>query len=285
MELDALNRRRKFVGRQPTGKRIDLTPRDLAYFAALERHGPLPGPILFEFARHLARNERGHKDRLTDLYHETSTRHGGPYLERPEQQFADLNARYLPMTYELTKFGARALREVGILLQIASPPSGPYLHRFMTAGITAGTELATVAEGYRFISSGEILRHSKCPEGTRNAPNPLAIKLGRGFLIPDALYGIDYGGKYKFWALEADRGTEPIKGKGRASKYLKDKLEAYAEVFRYETYRNRWGIPVLSMRVVTESRERADNIREVLANVVDQALQSRFGVEAVGVQP
>lgn len=282
--LDALNRRLKFQGRQPTGKRIDLSPRDLAYFAALERHGPLSAPILFALTKHLAVNERGHKDRLTDLYHETATQHGGPYLERPEQQFANVNARYLPMSYELTKFGARALREAAVPIQIATPPSGPYLHRFMTAAITAANEIEATATGFRFISSGEIVRHSKCPESTRNAANPLAIRVGTATIIPDALHGIDYCGKYKFWALEADRGTEPIRGRSKASRYLVDKLNAYAEILRVGSYRSRWGIPVLSVRIVTTSGDRADNIREILVNTVDREQQSRFSIEAIGAR-
>ena len=279
MDLDALNRRRKFVGRQPTGKRIDLTPRDLAYFAALERHGPLTGPMLFEFVKHLVRNEQGHKDRLTDLYHETKTAHGGPYVERPEQQWANLNARYLPMTYELTKFGVRALREAGIPLQIATRPSGPYLHRFMTAAITAETELEAQRQGYRFISSGEILRHPKCPETTRNGSNPLAIRVASTTIIPDALYGIDYGGKYRFFALEADRGTEPITGKGRASKYLTEKLTAYAHLLRTEAFRAHWGIPILAVRVVTESEERAKNIRDAVMQLMPIDIRTKFLTE------
>lgn len=281
MQLDSLNRRRKFVGRQPRGKRIELTPRDLVYFAALERHGPLSGPVLFEFAKQVAKNERGHKDRLTDLYHETKTEHGGPYLERPEQQFANVNARYLPMTYEITRFGVRALREAGIPLQAAAPPSGPYLHRFMTAAITASIELHAMAERHRFISSGEIIRHPKCPQSTRSAANTLAIRVNGTTIIPDALYGIDYGGKYRFWALEADRGTEPLNGNSRASRYLKDKIDSYATVVCLETYRHVWGIPVLSIRIVCESEGRVRHIRDIINRVVDPRAKSRFVVEAM----
>jgi hypothetical protein len=278
--LDALNRRRKFVGRQPTGQRIDLTARDLAYFAALERHGPLDAPTLFEFAKNLAVNERGHKDRLTALYHETKTAHGGAYLERPEQQFARLDARCRPMVYELTHASQKALREAGIPLQAAMPPSGPYQHRFLAAVITASVELDAIARGLRFISSGDILRHPKCPETTRNAANPLAIRAAGRVIIPDALYGIDYGGKFRFWALEADRGTEPLKGRGRASRYIFDKIDAYQAVMKTEAYRHTWGIPILAVRIVCESALRAENISTLIKrNVKDSALAAKFAVE------
>lgn len=279
--LDALNRRRKFEGRQPTGKRIDLTPRDLAYFAALERHGPLTGPLLFEFAKSHAHNERGHKDRLTALYHETATLHGGPYLERPEQQFAHHDARCRPMIYELTKASQKALREAGIPLQAAMPPSGPYLHRFLTARITADTELIATLEGNRFISSGEIMRHSKCPESTRNATNPLALRISGRTVIPDALYGIEAKGRYKFWALEADRGTEPLTGRGRTSTYLRDKIDAYVNVLAMEAYRYTWGIPILAVRIVCESKERSAHVAQLIQKTVKQELRSRFEVAAM----
>jgi hypothetical protein len=277
--LDALNRRRKFAGRQPTGKRIDLTPRDLAYFAALERHGPLSAPTLFEFANHLAVNGRGHKDRLTALYHETKTAHGGAYLERPEQQFARLDARCRPMVYELTHASRKALRETGIPPQAAMPPSGPYQHRFLTAAISASVELDAKARGQQFISSGDILRHPKCPETTRNAANPLAIRAAGRIIIPDALYGIDYGGKFRFWALEADRGTEPLKGRGRASRYILDKIDAYQAVLKTEAYRYTWGIPILSVRIVCESTLRAEHIGRLVREIVTTDFHKLISVD------
>lgn len=277
--LDALNRRRKFQGRQPTGKRIDLSPRDLAYFAALERHGPLSGPMLFALTKHLASNERGHKDRLTALYHETKTIHGGPYLERPEQQFYSTNALCQPMIYELTNAATQALREAGIPRQSLAPPSGPYLHRFFTAKITAHAELAATKAGQRFISSGEIARHPRFPEETLRAPNPLAVHVGGGVIIPDALYGIDFGGKYRFYAVEADRGTEPIRRSGRRASHLHGKVQLYVSVLRTETYKTKWGIPVLAVRIVTDQLARADNIRTEIQDTVPFELRSLFLVE------
>ena len=49
MQSDALNRRSRFAGRQPTAKRVMLGERDFQCFAALERHGPLPSTYLYEF--------------------------------------------------------------------------------------------------------------------------------------------------------------------------------------------------------------------------------------------
>jgi hypothetical protein len=277
--LDALNRRRKFQGRQPTGKRIDLSPRDLAYFAALERHGPLSAPMLFALTKHLAANERGHKDRLTALYHETKTAHGGPYLERPEQQFYSTNALCQPMIYELTNAATQALREAGIPRQSLAPPSGPYLHRFLIAKITARAELKAAGAGHRFISSGEIARHPRFPEETLRTPKPLAVRVAGGIIIPDALYGVDFGGKFRFFAVEADRGTEPILGHGRLGNHLQGKIERYVSLLKAERFRLVWGIPVLTICIVTEQPVRADNLRMATARLVPDHLISRFVVE------
>lgn len=279
--LDALNRRRKFHGRQPTGKRIDLSPRDLAYFAALERHGPLSAPMLFELTKHLAANERGHKDRLTALYHETKTQHGGPYLERPEQQFHSTNAFCQPMIYELTKTATQALRDAGIPRQSLAPPSGPYLHRFLTARITAHAELEAIKAGHRFISSGEIARHPRFPEETLRAPNPLAVRVDGGVVIPDALYGVDFGGKFRFFAVEADRGTETITGYGKRGSHLHGKIERYVSLMKAKKFRTAWGVPILTVRIVTERADRAKNIDGAIDKIVSGELRSCFITECL----
>ena len=173
------------------------------------------------------------------------------------------------------------LREAAVPIQIATPPSGPYLHRFMTAAITATTELEATAARFRFIPSGEIVRHKKCPESTRNAANPIAIRIGSATIIPDALYGIDYGGKYKFWALEADRGTEPIRGRGRLGSNLEAKIRGYVCVLDNDAHRLAWGIPVLVVRIVTGNTIRAANIEAALKAIVPPHLLSRFHVEAL----
>lgn len=276
--LDALNRRRKFHGRQPTGKRIDLSSRDLAYFAALERHGPLSGPILFALTQHIAKNERGHKDRLTALYHETKTIHGGPYLERPEQQFYSTNALCQPMIYELTNAATKALRDAGIPRQSLAPPSGPYLHRFLTAKITAHAELEAIKAGNRFISSGEIARHPRFPEETLRGPNPLAVRVGGGVVIPDALYGIDYGGKFRFFAIEADRGTETIFGHGHCSSHIRGKVERYVAMLNTQAYKRAWGVPVLTIRFVLDQPNRSKNIAVAIEKIVPPDIRKLFEV-------
>jgi hypothetical protein len=276
LKSDALNRRSRFAGRQPTGKRIMLGERDYAILAVLERHGPLPSTYLYEFTKHLARNYKGHQQRLTDLYNEDNTPHRGFYLERPEQQYASINARYQPMSYEITEPGRQALRDKGIPRQMWQPPNGPYLHRFMTACITASIELGCQKRGIRYLSQADIFGHAKCPASLVDVDNPLALPCYDGVVIPDALFGIDYGGKYRFFALEADRNTETVVSAKARSKSYSQKLKNYIYVLEQQTFRQVWGIPTLTVMTVTTSNLHMKHILNQLGKIGDSRTAARF---------
>lgn len=277
MKRDALNRRRRFAGRQPTGKRIILGERDFAYFAALERHGPLPATYLYALTRHLARNHKGHQLRLTELYNEDNTPHRSFYLERPEQQYASINARYQPMIYELTEQGQKALRDKSIPRQMWQAPNGPYLHRFMTACITAAIELTCRELGFKYLSQSDIFTHRKAPASLSNMNHPLALACGDGVIVPDQVFGIDYGGKYRFFALEADRKTETIVSTRAMAKSFANKLTRYAHVLENQTYRDAWGIPTLSILTVTVSDAHIRSmIAQVESNITSDNTASRY---------
>ena len=182
------------------------------------------------------------------------------------------------MIYELTKAATQALREAGIPRQSLAPPSGPYLHRFLTAKITAHAELAATSPGQRFISSGEIARHPRFPEETLRAPNPLAVRVSGGVVIPDALYGIDYGGKFRFFAIEADRGTEAIFGHGQGSSHIRGKVERYIAMLNTHAYKRAWGVPVLTVRFVSEQSNRSKNISVAIEKIVSSEIRTLFEV-------
>ena len=67
-----------------------------------------------------------------------------------------MNARYQPMADELTEQSAQALRHHGLPRQMWEMPNGPYLHRFMTACITASIELACRELGFKYLSQADI---------------------------------------------------------------------------------------------------------------------------------
>lgn len=276
MNTDALNRRSRFAGRQPTGKRIVLGERDFQVFAALERHGPLPSTYLYAFTKHEARNFKGFQQRLTDLYNEDNTIHRGFYLDRPEQQYASINARYQPMSYELTAEAARALRDRGIVEQMWEKPNGPYLHRFMTSCITASMELALRQAGYRYLSQADIFSHPKCPDDVFERDHPLALPHHDGEIVPDQLFGIDYGGKYRFFALEADRKTETVIATKKIAKSFARKVEALAEILESQAYREVWGIPTMTVLIVTTSEAHMKTMIAAVDDLVDPRTAARF---------
>jgi len=232
---DTLGRRRR-DRRRSTGKRITPQPRDLLWFQKLHEHGPLSSVYLHAFSKHIARSEKRARDRLTDLFNETETPHGGAYLDRPLHQFRTFDARYQPLVYDLAPAGERALRAAGLWSDFAGTHAGPWQHRFMVACITASIELATLNDpALTYIPQSAILARAK----TRlryPVPfiDPRTKKEVQSDLIPDALFGLEYANGnrrlYRFFLVEADRATEPTK----ASKFnRKSHLRTFLQYREY----------------------------------------------------
>ena len=93
---------------------VAARPRDLLWFQKLHEHGPLSSSYLHAFSKHLARNEKRSRDRLTDLFNEGNTPHDGAYLTRPWQQFQTLDARYQDLVYDVAAPAAQALKQHGL---------------------------------------------------------------------------------------------------------------------------------------------------------------------------
>ncbi|MCG6867342.1 MAG: replication-relaxation family protein [Gammaproteobacteria bacterium] len=211
---DTLQRRRR-DRRQPTGKRLTLQERDLLWLQKIHDHGPLSSSFLHAFSKNLRRNEKRARDRLTDLFNEDRTPDGGAYLGRPWQQFQTFDARYQDLVYDLTPAAESALKARGDWSDQGAHGSGPWLHRYMVASITASIELATLENpSLTYIPqqailqrAGTVLRHPAPFE------NPTTKKTETRDLIPDAVFGLEYrkGGErsYRFFIVEADRATEP----------------------------------------------------------------------------
>ena len=272
MTQDSLNRRNRFEAARSTGKRICLTERDLLIFSALERHGVLPATYLYEFGKSAAGNLKGHQQRMTDLYHEDNTAYGGKYLNRPHQQWASPHARYQPISYDLSAHGVKALRDNGIPSQSLVQPSGAFMHRAMTACITASIDLACQSANLRFIAQGEILRRANLGI----TKNPLAIPTRPGTIIPDQLFGIDYGGAYRFFAMEADRSTESLASQKHQARSFETKLLAYADILEQETFKSAWGIPLLYIVIVTTSERHMEYMLRMVERITNPKIASRF---------
>lgn len=280
METDALARRLRY-GRQSTGRRVAPTEADIAIFEALHRHGPLPSTYLHAFAQHLRRSEGRTKERLGHLYHEDNTPHGGPYLERPWQQWRSMNARYQPVISENTRYADQVLEERGVIAEAARPQgsAAQFEHRFMVACITASIELAIrETPGLRFIPQREIL--ARAPNPTIEIPCSIAYTNQRTGkhqrlekpLVPDALFGIEYrregGSAFRFFMLEADRATEPIRRADlNETSYLR-KLLQYRAVIEGGLYKQHFGMKAgMLVLNVTTNRQHMRGILDLVGEV------------------
>lgn len=208
--------RRKRLTPQSSGKRVTLQPRDWAWLKLIHTHGALASSFLLEATRHNHASEKRAKERLTDLFNEDHTPHGGPYLTRPPQQFLTLDSRYNQLVYDLAPAGERALNAAGQWREKNKSGGGPWLHQFMVSSITASIQLAVDArDDLQFISQADILERAKADlSWPVTIVDPVAKRLMTKDLIPDALFGLEYkianGSRYRFFAIEADRATEPL---------------------------------------------------------------------------
>lgn len=266
------------IRREPTGKRITLQPRDLLTLEVIQRHGPLPAHYLYEFTKHIAHDELGHRKRLKELWNENYNVHRDFYLDRPLPQFQTYFARCQHLIYDLGEAGREALREQGKLNRFATPPGGGFTHALMTACITASIELGVRRAGYHFIAQEEILRQA--PASTQTAKFPLAIPsaisttLSRGGIastyrsdrptIPDQVFGIDYGGKALFFAVEADRATEPVERSNLDQNSYLRKILAYRAINQTAMCQKHFAIPSLIVLNVTVSNEHMQNVFDLV---------------------
>jgi len=272
-KTDGLGRRSRL---QPssTGKQVRLTERDWVWLKAIHRHGPLASSYLLGFAKSDGVNEKRARERLTDLFHEASTKHGGSYLTRPAQQFQTIDARYNQLVYDLAPAGVKALKKIGAWSDVSGPNGGPWWHNFMTSSITASIELASrTRSDLTFIPQTAILERA---QATLSSPvmyiDPVSKKPVTKSLIPDALFGLEYhtpkGSRYRFFAVEADRATEPLKTANPNRKSFMRTIAQYDAFIAGGQYRKQYKLTApLLVLFVTTSEVRAKSLVERVCEI------------------
>lgn len=258
---DILNRRLRTAKPQPRASVFKFSDRDYALFHELYEHGPLPSNYLFELTKPYGINRRNFLKRLTEFYNGTTK--GEQFLVRPPQQWASYYANYQPLVYDV------APRVEVVLAESGNPRimrTDPFLHRFMGACVSASIKLACRANGYRFISFAEIIKHKRCPEKTRLSENPLALPVGNAFLVPDNLFGIEYpnNGGFRFFTVENDRNTESIERRNLSQNAFGRKLDLYLTAMHDRAYIEHWGLPSLMMMTVTTNATHLHNMLDFL---------------------
>ena len=206
-----VQKRRSRSVRTPIGKRVRPTERDIVWFHKIQEHGPLPTSYLWEFTKHLTPALGVVKNRLSVLFHEDKTEHGGPYLDRPGQDYSNVTL-FQEDVYDITKAAEIALEAAGFPVPTKKRENHKnYQHEFMASCTAASSEIAVREDtNLEWISQGAVLKNST----TQSLKVPCSISRSgststRG-LIPDGLFGIKYvGSKFRVFAIEDDRSNEP----------------------------------------------------------------------------
>ncbi len=254
--------------RRSTGKCIAPRVRDQLLFERLLWHGPLPAPYLVEYSRRFGYKSIGRvRDRLTDLFHETNTPHGGQYLDRPLEQFPNLPGGYVPrnqtLVYSLNDQSRKALAECGRMAP--GPYKGWWHHQLQLACVTASLELSIMASGGAFIP-----RHELVGGQALKATAPIVHEgtTYSGSLIPDQLFGIRFPTGRLGFLVEMDRATEPVSDRTfKRKSFLRSALQ-YRTFIGQRSFREHFGLDIgMLVLFVTTSQRQVERMIETVLDV------------------
>ena len=245
----------------------------MLWFSKLAEHGPLSTSFLLAFSQVSHASDKRARERLTDLFHEDNTPDGGPYMIRPPQQFRTIDSRYNQLVYDLAPAASRALERSGMNGMKQAAPSGPWLHRFMTSCITASVEIATLGrEDIAFIPQSAILARTKADlRYPVTITDPTTGWRGPKDLIPDAVFGLRYhtgnGDRFRFFAVEADRATEPTTSSNWNRKSFERSLLQYDAYVAGGAYRDHLNLtaPLLLLNILSDAK-RLERMVEFVAS-------------------
>ncbi len=233
------------------------TDRELLWLKHIERHGPQSSQYLYELTRDT------HRCKDTALRQMQRLRAGG-FLTLPPQQRQTAKAGFNPYIYYLTRKARGHLHDRG-LAEPTILPQGHWWHSYMTACVTSGIDMAAARHNIRYIPAHEILAIKEAS---------LAIPIGRQRLIPDQLFALNYGGSFRAFALEVDRGTEPRRS-AAARKSLQTSINQYAELLDRQLYKPHYGLKAnLLVLWVFTSRTRMEGFLEIVATGSDALVKS-----------
>jgi len=221
-------------------KAFKPSPRQVAWLEFLNLHGPQSSEYLYQHTKSQAKCYQTTKLALKALWL-------GGMVYCPKQQRATDNSNYHHLVYDLTARGKQYIENSDRCVE-AIRPTGPWLHQFMIATLTATMHIMCNRNGYRFIPGHKVLR---------GRPLSCAVPFawdGQHFekeLVPDSLFAIDYGRKFIIYVLEADRNTEGNVVKTPHRKSARRSILQYKK-FR-DLYREHWRVnaPLVVLTVTT----------------------------------
>jgi hypothetical protein len=226
---------------------VGVTNRELLWLAHIHRHGPQSSTALFELTAST------HRCRDTSLRALQRLRAGG-ILSLPQQQRMIERAEFNPYIYDLTDLG-RGHLENHDLLEPALRPTGHWWHAYGVGAITAAIERCGARSGTKYIPAQTILNRAK---------SDIALQTPAGTAIPDQMFALDYGGTFRAFLLEHDRGSEPLASKA-ARESLERKLHRYGLAAATDMHRRHYGLKCpLGLMFTFASRTRATRFLDLV---------------------
>lgn len=210
----------------PSRVKTDIRPtsRELRWFAHIDRHGPQSSEFLYECTRDT------HRCRDTSLRRMHALREAG-YLRLPAQQRQIAKADFNPYVYDLTKLGWDLLADHKDLEKHCRP-TGHWWHGYWVSSVSSAFEICAYRAGISYIPAVQILEIRGVEIG---------IPVSGTKLIPDQLFALKHIDGYRAFALEVDRGTEPIRS-AAARKSLQKSVMQYREVLARKLHQKHFGM-------------------------------------------
>lgn len=223
------------------------TNRELRWLAHVERHGPLASLALIDLTADT------HRCRDTGLRALHRLRASGLLLLPPQQRAIE-RAEFHPYVYDISAAGKDWLKEAG-LFEGSVRPTGHWWHSYSVSSLTSAFERAAAKRSVRFVPARKILDiHS----------TTLGIPYPGGTAVPDQIFALDYGGSFRAFLLEVDRGTEPMTSRS-VRESLNQKLTVYARIVALDLHRKHYGLKSpLALLFTFMSQVRARNFIDIL---------------------
>jgi hypothetical protein len=185
---------------------------------------------------------------------------------RPQEQFETLDPRNNDIIYALDTPAELALKEHGLWSDYAVKHGRAWKHDYAVGAITSSIELGTLGTNIRYIPGHKILARA---ETTLSFPT--TIEGATVNLYPDGLFGLEYihdsEKYYRFYCLEFDRGTEPVKGKKYSRKSHERNVAQYRQFIAEGKYKDMLGLSAgMMVLYVTTSEARMQHLMEITDN-------------------
>jgi hypothetical protein len=279
MEPAKHQKRRSHLSRETKAKRLQITDNDIRdIFEPLARHRRLTTRQLVAFG---TRHPIITKARLGALWHGTEGERSH-WLHRVNEDILFANHLVVEDMHRLGEEAEALLVEKQIVppeewvanTRIGGRSTSPskimrLAHDHMASDIALDIEIGARRAGVAFKSHIDILRDALLATLMLDKPLkiPVALNGHRTFVEPDALFAI--GGRV--FALEADKGTESIKG------VIVQKILAYREIVAAGIIDQHLGIDNLRVLFATTSAKRMRNVMDELAKIARNGRSTMFG--------